>query len=109
MTPLESKNAVHMDMNKVISILCYLTPIGWLIAMVLHGNDKSDMARFHLRQSLGLLLTAALLTFIPLIGWLLNLLVFAAWIQGLYYAISAQQKNVHMLGDFYQSHLDFIN
>ena len=109
MTPLESKNNVYMDINKIVSILCYLTPIGWLIAMVVHGNHKSMVARFHLRQSLGLLITAALLSFIPLIGWILNLLVFSAWVQGLFYAISSQQKSVHVLGDFYQSHLDFIN
>lgn len=108
MTPIESKNHLHMDMNKLVSILCYLTPIGWLIAMVLHGNHNSDIARFHLRQSLGLLITAALLSFIPLIGWLLNFLVFAAWLQGIYYAVTSQPKAVHILGDFYQLHLDFI-
>lgn len=108
MAPLGSKSSIHIDMNKLVSILCYITPIGWLVAMLLHGNHKSSLAQFHLRQSLGLLITAAMLSFIPLIGWLLQIMVLAAWIQGLYFALLEQQKPVFILGDFYQSHLDFI-
>lgn len=108
MARLNTDSKVY-DVNKCVSVISYLTPIGWLIAIVLHGNHKSSLARFHLRQSLGLLITAALLSFIPLIGWVLNLGVLWFWILGLISAFTEQEKHVPVLGDFYQSHLDFIN
>ncbi len=98
----------HYNMAKVFSIVSYLTLIGWLVAMALYGKHKSDFASFHLRQSLGLIITGALLAFIPLIGWLMNIGVCLAWLFALYHAAQGNQQKVPLLGDFYQEHLDFI-
>jgi len=98
----------NYDMVNVVAVVSYLTIIGWLIAIVIYGHHKSSLASFHLRQSLGLIVTACLLSFIPLIGWLLNFAVIAAWFVGLYYAIKGVEHPVPLLGQFYQEHLDFI-
>ncbi|SDJ65414.1 DUF4870 domain-containing protein [Chryseobacterium jejuense] len=46
--------------NKTLSIVSYITIIGWLIAFIA-GKDKADsLLRYHLKQSLG----AAILSFI---------------------------------------------
>lgn len=95
--------------TRVISVLCYITLIGWLIAMILNGNHKSLQTHFHLRQSLGLTITAALLSFIPLIGWALNIFVIILWFMALIHAFQGRQYIVPILGDFYQQHLDFIH
>ncbi len=95
-------------MVKVISILSYITLIGWLVAIVLHGSHKSNFSSFHLRQSLGLIITGALLSLIPLIGWVLNIAICLAWFYALYHVVQGHQQKVPMLGDFYQQHLDFI-
>jgi len=95
-------------MVKLISVLSYITLIGWLIAIVLHGGQKSSFACFHLRQSLGLIVTGALLALIPLMGWLLNIVVCFAWLYALLHALQGQKQKVPFLGDFYQEHLDFI-
>lgn len=99
---------VSLDMVKIVSILSYLTVIGWIIALTLYGENKSTLARFHLRQSLGLILTGAVLLCIPLIGWGLFVGVILAWGVGLYTAISGQQIQVPLLGHFFQKHLDII-
>jgi uncharacterized membrane protein len=104
-----SGSKVHYDMEKIVAILCYFTPVGWLIAMVMYGDNKSPLASFHLRQSLGLIITAALLLFIPLVGWLLSLGVFVAWFFALNCAINRHQHPLPILGEFYQKHLDFIS
>ena len=75
----EADNVKVSTMAKVVSILGYITIIGWLVAIVVYGRNKSDFASFHLRQSLGLIITGALLALIPLIGWLLNIAVCFAW------------------------------
>jgi uncharacterized membrane protein len=95
-------------MAKCVAVVCYLTVVGWLIAFVIYGNNKSSLSSFHLRQSLGLIVTGCLLSFIPLIGWLLNLGVIVGWFYGLYYAVKGMESAVPILGQFYQQHLDFI-
>jgi len=95
-------------MAKTVAILSYITLIGWFIAIVLHGTHKSSFASFHLRQSLGLIITGALLALIPLIGWLLNIGVCLFWLYALYHVIQGNEKTVPVLGNLYQEHLDFI-
>lgn len=98
-----------LDIDRVISVLSYLTLVGWLIALLMYGNHKSPLARFHLRQSLGLILTAALLSFIPLLGWLLFIPLAVAWFACLYSAITFHKMTIPVIGDIFQQHLDFIN
>lgn len=102
-----SRDEVY-SMEKTVSVLSYITLIGWLAAIVLHGGNKSDFARFHLRQSLGLIITGALLALIPLIGWLLDIAVCLAWFYAIYHVVQGHKQKVPLLGDFYQEHLDFI-
>lgn len=96
------------DIAKLIAVLCYFTLVGWLLAIVLYGFHQSPLARFHLRQSLGLTITAAILSLLPLVGWLLCLGVGMAWLLGLFYAITDHKLAVPLLGDFYQRQLSFI-
>jgi len=42
---------------KNIAILSYVTFIGWIIAYTMRGKIKSEVADFHLRQGLGIILT----------------------------------------------------
>jgi len=104
----QTDSRLHYDMVKVVSVLSYLTIIGWLIAAVLYGNHRSSLARFHLKQSLGLILTGTVLIFIPLIGWMLSVLVYLAWCVGLYHAFNNQRYLLPFIDNFYQTHLDFI-
>lgn len=96
------------DKNKALAVLSYMTIVGWLIALIFHGQDRNPYVRFHLRQSLGLFVTAMLLTFVPLMGWLIVLLLVLAWCYGVYSAITGHKLPVPVVGNFYQRHLDFI-
>ncbi|MFT7006112.1 MAG: putative membrane protein [Colwellia sp.] len=100
-------NNVH-GTNKIVAIVSYITLLGWLVAIVLYDKHKSAFTTFHLRQSLGLIITGALLALVPLIGWLMNLIVFLAWLYAIYHAIQGRMEKVPALGEFYQKHLDFI-
>ena len=88
--------------GKTIAVLSYIFLIGWIIAFVLHQNDKTEIGAYHLRQSLGLNLLGLILAFIPIIGWILSLLVFVFWILGLVSAVQGEMKPVPLLGDFFQ-------
>jgi uncharacterized membrane protein len=93
--------------DNTVAILSY-TFVGWIVAFVLYGKNKTELGAFHLRQSLGLYLTSIVLLWIPTIGWILNVLVFLFWIIGLIYAIQREKKTVPIAGDFYQSILKGI-
>jgi len=95
-------------MAKCVAVVCYLTVVGSLIAFVIYGDNKSSLSSFHLRQSLGFIVTGCLLSFIPLIGWLLNLGVIFCWFHEFYFAIMGIERAVPLLGRFYQQYLDFI-
>jgi uncharacterized membrane protein len=104
----QSANSVESANEKTVAILSYITLVGWLAAIFLHGGQKSYFASFHLRQSLGLIITGALLALIPLIGWLLNIAVCIAWFYAIFHAIQSNTRAVPFIGEFYQQHLDFI-
>ena len=99
--------------DRTVAILSYITIIGFIIAIVMHGSKKTQLGSFHLRQALGLFVTGVgfglcviILAFIPIIGWLaimvgwLSLLVMV--IMGLIGAASGQQKPVPVMGAHYQ-------
>ncbi len=93
---------------KVVGIVSYITLIGWIVALVLN-NPKTEHGSFHVRQALGVLLTAILSGFvfiIPVLGWIAGLigyvLAFVMWIMGLISAIQGEQKVVPVLGAKFQ-------
>jgi len=100
--------AERFKMATLVAVISYFTLIGWIVAMVIYDKHQSSFASFHLRQSLGLIITGSILSLIPLVGWALNFAVILAWAVGLYSAIHGQEYKVPLLGKIYQEHLDFI-
>lgn len=49
--------------NKTLSVISYLTIIGWLVAYRVHKDQakRSTLVRYHLEQSLGLLIVSVIL------------------------------------------------
>jgi len=99
--------------DKTVAIVCYLTLIGFIVAVIIHGNKKTKLGSFHLRQMLGLIVTVIacwfvniMLAFIPIIGWFTILVVwlgmFALWLMGFIAAANGQMKPVPVLGESYQ-------
>jgi len=108
--------------GKTISIISYFSLVGWIIAFVLYNSNKSKLAAFHIRQSLGLMITAIALyivmfifLFIPFLGWIISILIyiclvgiFVLWVIGLVAAINGQEKPVPVIGNMAQSMLSGI-
>jgi uncharacterized membrane protein len=89
--------------DKTVAIVSYITIIGWIIGLVLHSNNKTSLGAFHLRQTLGLYITSIILWWIPIIGWILNIIVFIFWLIGLINAVQGEEKPVPIIGEFYQN------
>lgn len=99
-----------VDSNaKLVGVLCYLTLFGWVVAIILHSNNRSEFGAFHLRQSLGLFITGLILGWFPVFGWMVWIVVLAFLVVGLVYALREEMKAVPFVGDFYQNVLSGIN
>ena len=95
------KAASKSDEGKTYAIIAYITWIGWIIALILNMEKKNDLARFHIRQSL-IIFLAAILTAIPVIGWIWGIVVLVFWIMGLISAINGEKKEVPLIGKYGQ-------
>jgi uncharacterized membrane protein len=109
--PVAAPAATQED--KTVAILAYLTVIGFIVAIVIHGNKKTRLGSFHLRQALGIFLTGVVagvcnfaLMFIPIIGWLAVLAIWIGllvmWVMGLVAAAQGQMKPAPILGEQFQ-------
>jgi uncharacterized membrane protein len=96
------------DLARLVSVISYLTLIGWLVSLFIYGQHKSSLARFHVRQALGLIVTTGLLSFVPFIGWVLTLIIAVFWFIAMIHAYKGECYPIPVLGQFYQEHLDFI-
>ena len=89
--------------KKTTGIVSYITLIGWLIAYC--AGDKEG-AKFHLNQSLVLLLASLIngiiISRIPVCGLavssILSLVFFIFWIMGLVYACKEEEKELPLIG-----------
>ncbi|HET7537816.1 MAG TPA: hypothetical protein VFJ90_15260, partial [Candidatus Didemnitutus sp.] len=43
--------------DKTVAILSYITLIGFIIALVMHGSNKTKLGAYHLRQTLGFVIS----------------------------------------------------
>jgi uncharacterized membrane protein len=88
--------------GKNVAIIAHLTLIGWIIALIMNSNNKNEFASFYIRQVLGIMLVAIIVSWIPIIGWLAGILCFVLWIMSLVSAIGGEMKTVFLLGDQFQ-------
>mgnify|MGYP004715538467 FL=1 len=104
--------------NKTLSIVSYITLIGWLIAYF-KGKDNADsLLKYHLRQGLGLFIVSLVfnailsivviiipaLSFLGYIGLAVRLLI----IIGIINASNEVQKPLPIIGKMFESKFDFI-
>lgn len=115
-TPDTPPPAAAAKEDTTVAILTYITIIGFVIAIVMHSNKKTALGAFHLRQGLGLFISAVVfwipcmvLSMVPFIGLLMVLVVpvagigfFVLWLMGLIAAINGEQKPMPVVGQHYQ-------
>jgi len=100
------------DSGKTIAIISYITLIGWIVALVMHGSNKTSIGAYHIRQSLGLIILAVATVFIrtPLLfipmGWIISMIIgvglLVLWIMGLITAVNGEEKPLPLIGELYQ-------
>ena len=105
----EAAGAAVATEDRTVAILSYITIIGFIVAILMHQNGRTRLGAFHLRQVLGMVLTAtagAVCAVVPILGWIVWFLViaglFVLWLLGLVSAIRGDTRPVPLLGEHYQ-------
>ena len=90
-----------MQDDKTIAIIAHMTLIGWIIALIMNNNNKTEFGSFYIRQTLGIFLLSFLLV-IPILNILIGLFLMALWIMSFIGALGGKTKPVFGLGDQFQ-------
>ncbi len=104
--------------NKTLSIVSYISIVGWLIAYFM-GKEKMDaLLKYHLRQSLGLTIVSILFSvalnivamIVPALGilGLVSLAFLLLWVIGIINAANGAQKPLPVIGKIFEDKFAFI-
>ncbi|MGC1474148.1 MAG: YtxH domain-containing protein [Psychroserpens sp.] len=88
--------------GKNIAIIAHITLIGWIIALVMNNNEKSELGSFYIRQVLGIMLLGLVCSIIPIINLIAWIIPLAMWVMSLIGSLSGEKKPVFLLGDQFQ-------
>lgn len=107
--------------RKTLSIISYITIIGWIIAYVNYNQlaVKNSLTKFHLKQALGIailgIVVAVVLTIVSIavptlasILSLANLGILVLWVLGIINASNEQEIPVPVVGKFFTDKFNFI-
>lgn len=112
----ENKNiSVSTNNGKTVALLAYLTIIGLIAAVVMNNKNATSLGRFHIRQSIGITVTAlaaGLLRYVPMvgniIGSIIGIVILIALILGIVSAVKGEEKELPFVGNLYQKWFSMI-
>ncbi|MEZ4786661.1 MAG: hypothetical protein R2790_01965 [Flavobacterium haoranii] len=94
--------------GKEIALIAYLTIFGLIIAFVMNSEKKYEFSTYHIKQSLGILVTGlaiGVIGVIPILGWIISVLgsffLIFLWVMGLINAVNGKLFPVPVLGEKY--------
>lgn len=104
--------------NKTFSIVSYITLIGWLVSYF-GGKDKAnDLLKYHLRQSLGLIIVGfivgvilnIIVAFVPSLAFLsyISFAILALLVIGIINASNEVKKPLPIIGKAFENKFAFI-
>ncbi|WP_373056305.1 hypothetical protein [Zunongwangia sp. H14] len=97
-----------MKEGKTAAIIAYITIVGTIIAYFMNLDEKHKTASFHIRQALGIHILFYLMGILAsmftgyMIPTAFYIFVLVLWIFGLVTAIQGEQKEIPLLGSFFQ-------
>lgn len=106
--------------KKTVSVISYLTIIGWFIAYVKYKNGvKSSLTKFHLEQSFGLclivissnLITGLTVLIDPvffLLWFSVNVAIIILWIAGIISAYYGVRLPLPLIGSLFENRFRFL-
>lgn len=109
--PEEKKTTNTGLSSNTAAALSYL--LGWLTGLVFLLIEKDDkFVRFHAMQSVVTFGGLTILSFVPIIGWILSplflILGFVLWLVLIFKAYQGEKFRLPVIGDFVQKQIEKI-
>ncbi|MCG2461561.1 YtxH domain-containing protein [Flavobacteriaceae bacterium F89] len=95
-------DATNPDAGKNVAIIAHITIIGWIVALVMNGQNRTEIGSFYIRQVLGIGILGLVVSWIPLINLIGWILVVVLWVMSLIGAINGTEKPIFLLGTQFQ-------
>lgn len=92
----------NREQGRLVGVLAYFWVPGWLLALVLNGQSRSELGGFHLRQSLGIMLILLVLIWFIRYRPIILLLQAAASIYGILGALRYEKNTIPGMGPLFQ-------
>jgi len=109
---MEKQNQINSKLNNpiVVSVIAYLSFMGWLVAALLLNNPRQELCSFHIRQALGLnllLVASSMAMIVPLVGWIAGIAGYVItiyfWVVGIVAASRGEEVEVPFMGREFQA------
>ncbi|QEC43767.1 DUF4870 domain-containing protein [Pseudobacter ginsenosidimutans] len=106
--------------RKTLSIVSYITLIGWLVAYFQYKDKPKDpLVSYHLRQSLGIAILSIILSvaitvvvrMVPAL-WVLTwaqIVILVLWILGILNAANEKMQPVPVVGPMFENKFSFLD
>lgn len=104
--------------NKTLAIVAYITLIGWLVSYFKGKEKANNLLKYHLRQSLGLLIVSIIINvllnivvvILPSLSILMyvSILFFVLLVIGIINAANEVEKPLPIIGKMFEGKFAFI-
>lgn len=104
--------------NKTLSMISYISILGWLISYFVGKDNAEDLLKYHLKQSLGLTIISLLFgialsivcSIVPSLYFLsfINIVFLILMILGIINAANEVKKPLPIIGQLFESKFAFI-
>ncbi len=83
---------------KTTAIISYIGFIGWIIALIINSQKKTEFGSFHLRQSLFIHIAWLVLMWVPFVKWFAWVIFVIFIILGIIAAANGEKKELPFVG-----------
>ncbi|PIB37919.1 hypothetical protein [Maribacter sp. 4G9] len=90
------------DSGKTVAIIAHITFIGWIVAIVMNSQNKTEFGSYYIRQTLGIWILMMVLSFIPIVGCFASLLGLVLIIISLVNAANGKMVPIVGVGTYFQ-------
>ncbi|MGS0526084.1 YtxH domain-containing protein [Zobellia nedashkovskayae] len=90
------------DNGKIVAIIAHLTIIGWVVALIMNSQNRTEFGSFYIRQTLGIWLLTFVLSIIPIVGCFAAVIGVVLIIMSLINAASNKMDLTVVLGEYFQ-------
>ncbi|MDC6387588.1 YtxH domain-containing protein [Maribacter sp. PR1] len=90
------------DNGKTVAIIAHITVIGWIVALIMNSQNKSEFGSYYIRQTLGIWILGFILGIIPVVGCFAFIICVVLIIISLVNAANDKMVPIVGLGEYFQ-------